>query len=48
MSLDAWKAEGRQAPIPRRIADAFERVSQHCVACHKQFRDVPLREKAGR
>lgn len=29
----------------KRLQAAMEAVNQNCAACHKQFRDVPLREK---
>jgi len=28
------------------IARPFEKISRACTDCHKQFRDVPLAEKA--
>jgi protein tyrosine phosphatase (PTP) superfamily phosphohydrolase (DUF442 family) len=34
------------SPVPReKLSAEFSRVSAHCTACHRQFRDVPLAEK---
>jgi hypothetical protein len=40
--LRAWNHSGGAAPIPQRVSTAFDRVSQSCTGCHKEFRDVPL------
>jgi cytochrome c556 len=40
-----WNEMGRPSPTPDSIAVSFTRVSKACMACHQQYRDVPLSEK---
>jgi protein tyrosine phosphatase (PTP) superfamily phosphohydrolase (DUF442 family) len=40
----AWDAK-KPASGLKKLNAALEAVNQNCAACHKQFRDVPLREK---
>jgi cytochrome c556 len=40
----------RKVPADQRaesaaIRDSFERINKNCAACHKEFRDIPLKEK---
>lgn len=44
-ALAAWKGGGLASGVPERIPASFDRVTQSCTACHRQFRDVPLEEK---
>lgn len=40
-----WMAEGRPEKTPAAFLTGMDRITKNCTACHKQFRDVPLREK---
>ena len=31
----------RSGPIPINIVESFNRISQNCVTCHRQYRDLP-------
>jgi protein tyrosine phosphatase (PTP) superfamily phosphohydrolase (DUF442 family) len=44
---DLYRAWEPTKPIDglKRLQSAIAAVNQNCAACHKQFRDVPLREK---
>lgn len=44
--LRTWEAAGFSGEKPDVIPVSFERISKSCTACHQQFRDVPLKEKA--
>lgn len=47
-SLRAWQRSVRSPPPPPSITASFSRVTRNCTACHREFRDVPLNEKAAR
>jgi protein tyrosine phosphatase (PTP) superfamily phosphohydrolase (DUF442 family)/soluble cytochrome b562 len=40
-----WKDAGQSSAAREKISAAFERITTHCAACHRQYRDVPLGEK---
>lgn len=44
-ALKKWMAEGRPEKTPKTFLTGMDRITKNCTACHKQFRDVPLREK---
>jgi len=44
--LRTWEDAGFSGVIPEVIPASFERISKSCTACHQQFRDIPLNEKA--
>ena len=46
-SYRSWESKGRPNDL-KPIHAALAAVNQNCAACHKQFRDVPLNEKAKR
>jgi hypothetical protein len=44
-ALDTWKKAGMPAEVPAAAEAALAKVTMHCAACHKAFRDMPLSEK---
>jgi cytochrome c556 len=44
-ALRYWAKADQPAPPPKEIGDAFDRITQHCADCHRNYRDTPLREK---
>lgn len=44
-ALMNWNASGAALPIPNALPASFEKIAKNCVACHTQYRDVPLSEK---
>jgi protein tyrosine phosphatase (PTP) superfamily phosphohydrolase (DUF442 family) len=46
MAANQLESALREGSQTSRAAAALERISQNCTDCHRQFRDVPLREKS--
>lgn len=46
--LRAWKESGAQAKPPQQLQQSANRIRANCKACHQQYRDMPLDEKANR
>jgi protein tyrosine phosphatase (PTP) superfamily phosphohydrolase (DUF442 family) len=44
-ALRYWKDAGMKGSPPAAAAQAFERVTAQCKACHTTYRDVPLGQK---
>ncbi|MFO1002051.1 MAG: hypothetical protein U0936_17085 [Planctomycetaceae bacterium] len=44
-ALTTWNNSGAVLPVPDALPASFETIAKNCVACHTQFRDVPLSEK---
>jgi protein tyrosine phosphatase (PTP) superfamily phosphohydrolase (DUF442 family) len=44
-ALTNWNASGAALPVPDALPASFEKIAKNCVACHTQYRDVPLSEK---
>lgn len=44
-ALANWNDSGAALPIPDALPASFEKIAKNCVACHTQYRDVPLSEK---
>ena len=44
-ALTNWSDSGAALPIPDALPMSFEKIAKNCVACHTQYRDVPLSEK---
>lgn len=44
-ALMSWSESGAALPVPDSLPASFERIAKNCVACHTEFRDVPLSEK---
>lgn len=44
-ALMNWNASGAALPIPNALPASFEKIAKNCVACHTQYRDVPLSKK---
>lgn len=44
-ALMNWNDSGAALPIPDALPASFEKIAKNCVACHTQYRDVPLSEK---
>ena len=44
-ALKNWSDSGTALPVPAPLPASFEKIAKNCVACHTQFRDVPLSEK---
>jgi protein tyrosine phosphatase (PTP) superfamily phosphohydrolase (DUF442 family) len=45
-TLRGLPTTGRSAAVLERASKSFTRISRTCTACHRDFRDVPLSEKA--
>lgn len=44
-ALMTWTESGAALPTPDSLNITFEKIAKNCVACHTQYRDVPLSEK---
>lgn len=44
-ALMSWSESGAALPVPDSLPASFERIAKNCVACHTEFRDVPLSQK---
>ncbi len=44
-ALIQWSDSGAVLPVPDALPASFEKIAKNCVACHTQYRDVPLSEK---
>jgi protein tyrosine phosphatase (PTP) superfamily phosphohydrolase (DUF442 family) len=44
-ALMNWNESGAALPVPDALPTSFEKIAKNCVACHTQYRDVPLSEK---
>ena len=44
-ALMNWNDSGAPLPLPDALPVSFEKIAKNCVACHTQYRDVPLSEK---
>jgi protein tyrosine phosphatase (PTP) superfamily phosphohydrolase (DUF442 family) len=44
-ALMNWSDSGAALPVPDALPASFEKIAKNCVACHTQYRDVPLSEK---
>ncbi len=44
-ALMTWNDSEAALPVPDALPTSFEKIAKNCVACHTQFRDVPLSEK---
>jgi protein tyrosine phosphatase (PTP) superfamily phosphohydrolase (DUF442 family) len=44
-ALMNWNDSGAALPVPDALPASFEKIAKNCVACHTQYRDVPLSEK---
>ena len=44
-ALIQWSDSGAALPVPDALPASFEKIAKNCVACHTQYRDVPLSEK---
>ncbi len=44
-ALMNWNDSGAALPVPDALPASFEKIAKNCVACHSQYRDVPLSEK---
>jgi protein tyrosine phosphatase (PTP) superfamily phosphohydrolase (DUF442 family) len=44
-ALMSWSESEAALPVPDTLPTSFERIAKNCVACHTEFRDVPLSEK---
>lgn len=40
-----WNDSKAALPVPDALPSSFEKIAKNCIACHTQFRDVPLSEK---
>ena len=45
VALMSWSESGAALPIPDSLPASFEQIAKNCVACHIEYRDVPLSEK---
>lgn len=45
VALTSWNDSGATLPVPNALPTSLEKIATNCVACHTQYRDVPLSEK---
>jgi protein tyrosine phosphatase (PTP) superfamily phosphohydrolase (DUF442 family) len=44
-ALMNWNDSGAALPVPNVLPTSLEKIAKNCIACHTQYRDVPLSEK---